>query len=378
MAKEEAGVDDDGGGFLQKSVPFLMVFGGCMSAVIAMEYVLKANPQAGNLLSLSEFAFVLLQSLPSRLEVNAHQFRRDAWSQATLGHALLAALGKLRLTPLKMPLSSHAQHAALWVSMSVLANVAFGFNISVPIHTLFRSCNVIASVLLGYALFRQRYTMKQLVCVVVITVGIFLGSVGDAKQFFGCTDCGGKGAGAAASSDDAGFMRWTFGIALLVFVQLLQGFLGHTQAHLYRLHCLRGTKGELAEEFLFTSHVVSFLPFIFLWSDVLAAARLAWNSAPLFDWLPIPSQLLYFLANNLCQLVCIKGVFRLSAHFTPLTVNITLSVRKFASVIVSILWFGNPWTVLHSVATVAIFGGVFAYSQCPAATKLPQDSKKKE
>ncbi|CAJ1345158.1 unnamed protein product, partial [Effrenium voratum] len=150
---------------LSAMLPFAMVFGGCMSAVIAMEYVLKANPKAGNLLSISEFAFVLVQSFPGRVD-------------------------KAGLRPLRMPLQSHLHHAVLWVSMSVLANVAFGFNISVPIHTLFRSCNVIASVLLGYLVFGQLYSLKQLVCVLLITVGIFLGSVGDAKQFF-CTDCGG-------------------------------------------------------------------------------------------------------------------------------------------------------------------------------------------
>jgi len=221
---------------------------------------------------------------------------------------------------------------------------------------------VIASVLLGYLLFGQRYSWKQLVCVLFITVGIFLGSVGDAKQFFGCPNCG-QGVSAPAKSDE-GFVRWSIGIALLIFVQMLQGFLGHTQAVLYRLHANCGTKSELAEEFLFTSHLVSFFPFIFLWEDVMMAARLALDSAPVSSALPIPKQFLFFLANNLCQLVCIKGVFRLSAHFSPLTVNITLSVRKFLSVVVSIIWFGNAWTSLHSLATIAIFGGVFAYSQC--------------
>lgn len=332
-----------------------MVFGGCMSAVIAMEYVLKANPKAGNLLSISEFAFVLIQSFPSRI---------------------VAKAGSIGLRPLQMPKESHFYHAALWVSMSVLANVAFSFNISVPIHTLFRSCNVIASVLLGYSLFGQRYSLKQLVCVLFITVGIFLGSVGDAKQFLGCSDCG-PGATTKSHADE-GFIRWSIGIALLIFVQILQGFLGHTQAVLYKRHANCGTKSELAEEFLFTSHLVSFLPFIFLWEDVVAAARLALESAPISNALPIPIQLLFFLANNLCQLVCIKGVFRLSAHFSPLTVNITLSVRKFLSVVVSILWFGNAWTTLHSIATVSIFGGVFAYSQCRAVVVDTKDKDAKK
>merc|ERR1719482_1435000 len=90
------------------------------------------------------------------------------------------------------------------------------------------------------------------------------------------------------------------------------------------------------------------------------------SSPSLLDIFPLPRSIVWVLLNNVTQLICIKGVFRLSAHYSPLTVNITLSVRKFLSVLFSIVWFGNAWTMLHSVATVAIFGGVFAYSQCPA------------
>eukprot|EP00933_Yihiella_yeosuensis_P027124 TRINITY_DN2103_c0_g3_i1.p1 TRINITY_DN2103_c0_g3~~TRINITY_DN2103_c0_g3_i1.p1 ORF type:complete len:371 (+),score=61.35 TRINITY_DN2103_c0_g3_i1:53-1114(+) len=353
MAKEEG----------MTLIPFFMVFGGCMSAIIAMEYVLKGDEFSGNLLTLTEFGFVMIQSIPGRLE------SKD---------------GSFGLRALRMPMRSHALHAGLWVSMSVLANFVFSFNISVPIHTLFRSCNVIASVFLGYMLFQQRYTLKQLLCVLIITVGIFLGSVGDAKKFFGtCTDCGASGAAGNSTNSSTGttqsdsFLRWSLGIGMLVFVQMLQGFLGHTQAYLYKKHSDSGPKGELAEEFLFTSHVVSFLPFIFMWEDIAAAGRRALESPSICPMVPIPGQILWLLANNLCQLICIKGVFALSAHYSPLTVNITLSVRKFLSVLVSIIWFGNPWTHFHSMAVVCIFGGVFAYSQCQAPPPV-KDAKKSQ
>jgi len=325
-----------------------------MCAAIAMEYILQENSNAGNLLSISEFAFVLIQSIPGRT-----QFKD----------------GSLSFRSLSTPLQSHAYHAVLWVSMSVLANVVFSFNISFPIFTLFRSCNVIASVLLGRLVFGQRYGLKQLACVFVITVGIFLGSIGDAKKF-SCADCGGSKGKTTDASE--GFLRWSIGIALLICVQLLQGFLGHTQSVLYRRHADCGPKSEIAEEFLFTSHVVSFLPFVFLWDDVVAAARVAISSPPLSPWLPVPEQIMYLLLNNVFQLLCIKGVFRLSAHYVPLTVNITLSVRKFLSVMLSILWFGHSWTYFHGIAMVAIFGGVFAYSQCPAPPLPDAEDKQKK
>eukprot|EP00928_Gymnodinium_smaydae_P001394 TRINITY_DN10510_c0_g5_i2.p1 TRINITY_DN10510_c0_g5~~TRINITY_DN10510_c0_g5_i2.p1 ORF type:complete len:423 (+),score=113.57 TRINITY_DN10510_c0_g5_i2:100-1269(+) len=373
---------DDGGAAAERRssaaaalMPFGMVFGGCMSAVVAMEYVLKRDPHAGNLLTLSEFAFVLAQSIPDRVD-------RQTWS----------------LKPLRMPWSCHALHAGLWVSMSILVNYVFGFNISVPLHTLFRSCNVIASALLGWLAFGQRYTLRQLACVVVITVGIFLGSIGDARQFQStCNGCGdglngtaAAGSGASRSSDSGGdadgdpdgLLRWSFGVAMLVLVQVIQACLGHAQAGFYSKYQERGTRGELAEEFLFTSHVASLLPLLLLLrGDIVAAGLRALDSPPAWPGVvPVPVTLLWMLLNNLFQVVCIKGVFRLAATHSPLTVNITLSVRKFSSVVLSILWFGNAWTSLHSLATVAIFGGVFAYSQCappppPAASK--EESRRK-
>lgn len=344
-------------------LPFLMIFAGCMSSIVSMEYVLKGDPNGANLLTFTEFAVVLVQSIPGRLD-----------------------MGKLSFSPLLASKASHVQHAVLWVAMSVLVNYAFGFNINVPIHTLFRSCNLIASIFLGRLFFGQRYSWAQLACVCAITVGIFLGLMGDAKKFgvagtwfcFGCGDVGDKagsstGNESSSATDSGALTTWAMGIALLTVVQLLQGTLGHIQAVFYTRFQDKGSRNELADEYLFTSHVVSLLPMVFLWDDICTAWHLAMATPPVLPWLPIPTRIMWILCNNATQLICIKGVFWLTAHYSPLTVNITLSVRKFSSVIFSILWFGNEWTHLHSVATVLIFGGVFLNSQCG---KLPPVRKK--
>ena len=45
-------------------LPFFLVFGGCMSSMISMEYILNVNPKAGNLVTFTEFIFVLLKMSP--------------------------------------------------------------------------------------------------------------------------------------------------------------------------------------------------------------------------------------------------------------------------------------------------------------------------
>merc|ERR1712050_447506 len=109
--------------------------------------------------------------------------------------------------------------------------------------------------------------------------------------------------------------------------------------------------------------------------DITRSAQLAIATPVLHPLLPLPRRLAWMVMGNFTQLMCIKGVFRLSANFSPLTVNVTLSVRKFLSVVLSAVWFGNPWTHLHSVATLLIFGGVFAYSRCPSAPAAASGKK---
>merc|ERR1712072_978687 len=97
------------------------------------------------------------------------------------------------------------------------------------------------------------------------------------------------------------------------------------------------------------------------------AALLASEPLPWFPFVPAGCT---WLGMNLCtQAMCIKGVFYLSANYSPLTVNLTLSVRKFCSVLFSIYWFSNPFSTKHVVAALLIFGGVFLYFARPAKKK---------
>eukprot|EP00928_Gymnodinium_smaydae_P083734 TRINITY_DN66973_c0_g1_i1.p1 TRINITY_DN66973_c0_g1~~TRINITY_DN66973_c0_g1_i1.p1 ORF type:complete len:356 (-),score=32.33 TRINITY_DN66973_c0_g1_i1:219-1286(-) len=338
-------------------LPVLMIIGGCMFNIIATEYVLKGDPKAGNLMTLAEISMVLLQRIPSRLS-----------TKSSFG-----------IKPLLMPLMSHVQFTVLWSSMSVLSNFAFAYNISIPIFTLVRSCNMIATVLLGRLIFGQRYSWAQLICVAVVSCGIFLASMGEAKALkkattVGCTGCSDAFPSAAESapvSNDENYAAelaiWGIGIGILAFVQFVQGLLGHIQSRFYQKYSSLASKGDLVDEFMFTSHLVALLPFIFMRNDVGTAARAAFESDPIPALLPwyVPSRVVWLILTSVAQSICLKGVFQTSAIVSPLTLTIILSLRKFLSVIVSVLWFSNPWTLWHSVATVLIFGGAFAYSQAP-------------
>ena len=66
---------------------------------------------------------------------------------------------------------------------------------------------------------------------------------------------------------------------------------------------------------------------------------------------------LYILGNSLTQYVCIRGVFTLTTECPSLIVTLIVTLRKFASLLFSIFYFKNPFTVYHWVATAMVFTG---------------------
>merc|ERR1712054_170383 len=105
---------------------------------------------------------------------------------------------------------------------------------------------------------------------------------------------------------------------------------------------------------MFTSALASLLGSLVFWDEIQHHFKNAMASET-YEIIPgsgygVPSQWLYILGNNVTQLLCIKGVYALSTRYSALTVNVTLSVRKFFTVLISIVYFQNPWTDLHSLS----------------------------
>lgn len=62
------------------------------------------------------------------------------------------------------------------------------------------------------------------------------------------------------------------------------------------------------------------------------------------------------------RFVCVRGVFMLGNEAGALTLVLTLTVRKFVSLFVSIWFFGNTFTSFHWAGAVLVLVGVTAYN----------------
>ena len=70
----------------------------------------------------------------------------------------------------------------------------------------------------------------------------------------------------------------------------------------------------------------------------------------------------YLIGNTLTQYVCISSVFVLTTECTSLTVTLVLTLRKFTSLIISIIYFQNPFTQMHWIGTAMVFFGTAMFT----------------
>ncbi|KAJ7920844.1 UAA transporter [Mycena leptocephala] len=294
-----------------------MVMGGCCVNFWAYEQLLLMNARIGSALTFSHVVFITAQSLPSFLVFHP-------------GHRLP------RLKPREVPLLHWVAQVLLLTSSSLLYNWAFAYNVQVSILIVFRSAGLAVSMLFGFLFAGKRYTMMQVVSVLLVSAGVILATLARPSP----------GSAKKNQIDDLG--KYTIGISMLVVSLVLTGVFGLLQERTYR------TYGPCWKEGVFYTHFLSLPVFLFLVRDVQQGLHSLSDSAKgtsaTASWL--------ILGLNLCsQLVCVSGVNRLSSQVSSVSTNIVLTVRKAISLCFSVWWFGNEWNLELGIGASMVFCG---------------------
>jgi UDP-xylose/UDP-N-acetylglucosamine transporter B4 len=249
--------------------------------------------------------------------------------------------------------------------------MAYDYEISQPLHMVFRSSSLAVSLLLGFTLFRKSYSSPQVLGVLIVTLGIFVTTFADtrpvplsqaASAASSSVACDGAiGCYAASMTQWLGFgasPRKLIGVGILLSGLFLSALLGHLQS----LGYARWKKDE--SEAIFYQHFFSVLFFAPL-TGQLAERAAFWSESDVF-WTfgPISLTWLWFnvVGNLITQYICVKGVYLLVSTSGPVTATLVLTIRKFVSLIISILFFNNLWTFFHWIGTALVFGGAIVYS----------------
>lgn len=139
--------------FLSPSfVSIFLIFFGCCLNVITLELLCLHVQHVGSLLTLAQFLFIILINIDTLFCSRVIPF---------LDYLLLSFL---------------------FYASSLLNNLSLSFSISLPVHTVFRSSSLVATLVLGFLFFNKRYSVIQCVSSLIVSAGILTVSIADALQ----------------------------------------------------------------------------------------------------------------------------------------------------------------------------------------------------
>ncbi|KJH41135.1 UAA transporter family protein [Dictyocaulus viviparus] len=320
------------------SAPIIGALGGCMGCMVFVEKIAKEEPSSMNLMTFSTFLFIACQGL--------------------------VFTSKFLTVPIKIPLRGYTQSVLMFFIVNVINNQALNFHVPVPLHIIFRSGSLLANLFLSVILLKKNYTFKKYLSVIAITVGIVLCTLATSDIE--------KNSNLSFEEATKHYQEWCIGILMLIFALLASAYLAICQQQLYKSY------GKHPEEAMFITHAVSLPLFSFFGADIMAAAKKFCESTPFRlagITTPIPSLWVDLLLSCILQYYCIKFVYRLNAEVEALTVTLVVTLRKFLSLVISIWWFENPFTLQHWIGALFVFAGTLAFADIPSA--LSSQEKKK-
>ncbi|XP_060101995.1 nucleotide sugar transporter SLC35B4 [Heteronotia binoei] len=319
-----------------------LVYSGCCSNVVFLELLIREYPGSGNLITFAQFLFIAIE-----------------------GFVFEADFGRKRPA---IPIRYYLIMVAMFFTVSVVNNYALNLNIAMPLHMIFRSGSLIASMALGIVILKKRYSIYKYTSIALVSLGIFTCTLMSAKQV--------SSDSSRSEEDDSisTFLWWLLGIAALTFALLMSARMGIFQETLYKQF------GKHSKEALFYNHALPIPGFLLLAPDIYRHAML-FSQSELFQipalGLSLPIMWFYLVMNVITQYVCIRGVFILTTECTSLTVTLVVTLRKFVSLIFSILYFRNPFTTWHWIGTLFVFVGTLMYTEVWNSLGLRMDVKKK-
>ncbi|TRM61135.1 UAA transporter [Schizophyllum amplum] len=296
-----------------------MVIGGCCTNVWAYEELLLINPRIGSALTFSQMLFITLQSLPSFLNFRG---------------------GFPRLKPRQVPLSNWATQVTLVTAGSLFNNWVYAYKVPLTVMIVFRSAGLAVSMLLGYFVMHKRYTVTQVFSAAIVSIGVVFATL--SRSSASTT----TGKLTPESAED--LHKYTLGIIMLSSSLLISGILGILQERTYKKY------GPCWREGVFYTHFLSLPIFLFLIPDIQQGMQSL--SAPQNNR-SAPLAFALLITNLLSQLVCVRGVNRLTSQVSSVSTNLVLTIRKALSLCFSVWWFGNPWNARLVRGAGMVFAG---------------------
>jgi UDP-xylose/UDP-N-acetylglucosamine transporter B4 len=213
--------------------------------------------------------------------------------------------------------------------------------------------------LMGIMILNKSYDVWKYVSVVLITIGIFISTIAsgnDVKKELASID----------DNSESSFLWYIFGVILMTISLFISARMGLYQETMYK------KRGKHATEALFYTHILPLPAFLLLstniWSHFVIATQSDDVNIPLVN-IAIKTQILYLIINFLAHYMCISCVYTLTSECSSLTVTLVVTLRKFVSLIFSIIYFNHPFTFYHWLGTVLLIFGTVMFTEILPKTR---------
>ncbi|XP_031838444.1 ER GDP-fucose transporter [Nomia melanderi] len=329
---------------MNAAIAIACVFIGCCSNVVFLELLVKEDPGSGNLITFSQFLFISFE-----------------------GFLFTSKCGTVKPN---IGIKDYFVLVTMFFLTNVCNNYAFDFNIPMPLHMIFRAGSLIANMIMGIIILKKKYVFSKYLSVLMITLGIAICTIISSKEI---KSLQAKNVEQVPTTPWEDFFWWALGISLLTIALFISARMGIYQEELHKKY------GKNAMEALYYTHLLPLPFFLTLIPNIWEHFAYAVTSEPLkisMLNMHVPKLIVYLIGNVLTQYMCISSVFVLTTECTSLTVTLVLTLRKFLSLIFSIIYFQNPFTIYHWIGTILVFVGTVIFTEI--VPKIAESLRPKE
>ncbi|KAE8738198.1 hypothetical protein FOCC_FOCC016327 [Frankliniella occidentalis] len=321
---------------MHPAIPIAGVFIGCGINVVFLELLVKEDPGSGNLVTFTNFFFIAL-----------------------IGFVVTAKFGTVKPN---IGLKDYFILVLMFFFSNLCNNYAFNFNIPMPLHMIFRAGSLIANMIMGIIILKKKYTLSKYLSVAMITLGIVICTIVSSTEVKSTVPPPKDGSEAIQTTPYEDLFWWSLGILLLTIALFVSARMGIYQEVLYQRF------GKHSQEALLYTHLMPLPMFLLIGGNIYSHLSIAVESVPYqvpLIGLSVPIMIVYLLGNVASQYLCISSVYRLTTECSSLTVTLVLTLRKFGSLVFSLVYFKNPFTMYHWVGTILVFVGTLVFTEVP-------------
>ncbi|KAL3666448.1 hypothetical protein V7S43_008696 [Phytophthora oleae] len=227
----------------------------------------------------------------------------------------------------RMPLAPFAFTAAAYLGAMLCSNEALK-HVSFPTQALGKSCKMIPVMLMGVLIRRKKYTLRDYICVVVITAGIAVFQLGK------------------ASTKHAERENSTYGLLLLFSSLTLDGISGPKQEEI--AHQLRPS---VHQQMLNTN----------IWAVIytgIGALVTGQAFEGFFFCIENPAILNSVFYFSVCSALGQNFIYFTIQQFSALTCTTITTTRKFFTILFSVVWYGHELSLMSWLGVAVVFLGL--------------------